>query len=309
MPMEVLVTGGAGFIGCNFVRHTAENTDWKITVLDNLTYAGKLPNLDGVLEKIKFVKGNICNKKLVGELVKEADLIVNFAAETHVDRSIKDSSNFVKTNVVGVYTILEACRQYDKRMLQISTDEVYGSIVEGSFTEESKLDPRNPYSATKACGDLLAISYNNTYGLRLAVTRTCNNFGYYQNKEKFIPTVILNAIRERPVPVYGEGKNIRDWIFVIDNCKALETVINKGSFSGNTYNISAYTEKTNIEVAKMILSLIGKPHSLIKFVQDRPGHDFRYSIKADKIADLGWKPTYSFEEGLKETINWYKKIQ
>ncbi len=306
--MEILITGGSGFIGSNFVREVSSNTTWKITVLDKLTYAGKLSNLEGVLDKIKFVKGDICNKNLVNNLVSKSDVVVNFAAETHVDRSINNAKNFIKSNVNGVYTILEACRKTDKKLLQISTDEVYGSIEVGSFTEGSKLNPRNPYSATKATGDLLAISYYTTYGLKVAITRSCNNFGFYQDKEKFIPKIIISALKNKKIPVYKDGKNIRDWIFVTDNCNAIETVINKGRFLGEIYNISGYNELTNINLVKIILDYLKKPHSLISFIEDRKGHDFRYSIKSEKIRDLGWKPKCSFQEAIKKTIDWYKLI-
>ena len=303
--MNLLVTGGAGFIGCNFVRFAVERGH-NVFVLDKLTYAGKMANLEEVKDKIIFVKGDICDKMTVDGAVKSADIVINFAAETHVDRSIESAEDFVKTNVNGVYTLLEACRKHDKKFLQISTDEVYGSIDKGSFTEESCLTPRNPYSATKASADLLAKSYHTTHGLRVAITRSCNNFGYCQDKEKFMPTVILNALRNNLIPVYGDGKNIRDWIFALDNCSAIETVLLKGDFKGGVYNISAYQEMKNIDLVKLILDKMGKPHSLIKFVADRPGHDLRYSMEAEKIREIGWKPQHRFEDSIKATIEWYK---
>ena len=303
--MRILVTGGAGFIGCNFVRYMLEKyPNDEIIVLDKLTYAGRLENLHGVMDKIIFIKGDICNKENVEE-VKDCDIIFNFAAETHVDRSILEAGVFVKTDVLGTYTLLEYARKHDiEKYIQISTDEVYGSIEEGSFKETDILDPSSPYSASKGGADLLVKAYHKTYGLPVLITRSSNNYGPYQYPEKLIPVLILNALHDKPLPIYGEGKNVRDWIYVLDNCEAIDLVFRKGK-NGETYNIGAGNEKSNIEIAKLILKELNKPESLIKFVNDRPGHDFRYSLDTSKIQKLGWKPSTTFNQGLRKTISWY----
>ena len=305
--MRILITGGAGFIGCNFVRYmlkrypTEENV-----VLDKLTYAGRLENLQDVMDKITFIKGDICNKEDV-EKVGDCDVIFNFAAETHVDRSIIDAGVFVRTDVLGTYTLLEYARRYDvEKYIQISTDEVYGSIKKGSFKEDDLLDPSSPYSASKAGADLLVKAYYKTYGLSVLITRSSNNFGPYQYPEKLIPILILNALCDKPLPIYGEGKNIRDWVYVLDNCEAINLIFQKGKI-GEIYNIASGNEKQNIEIANMILKELNKPESLIEFVTDRPGHDRRYSLDFTKIKKLGWKPKYDFETAMKITIKWYRE--
>jgi len=304
---RVLITGGAGFIGCNFVRYMLKKyPKEEIVVLDKLTYAGRLENLQDIMDKITFIKGDICDREDV-EKVKECDVIFNFAAETHVDRSIIDAGVFVKTDVMGTYTLLEYARKHEvEKYIQISTDEVYGSIEEGSFKEDDILDPSSPYSASKAGADLLVKAYHKTYGLPVLITRSSNNFGPFQYPEKLIPVLILNALHNNPLPIYGEGKNVRDWIYVLDNCEAIDVVFQKGK-TGAAYNIGGGTEKTNIEIANVILEELDKPKSLIKFVEDRPGHDFRYSLDTKKIKGLGWKPRYEFEDAIKETIRWYEE--
>ncbi len=303
--MRILITGGAGFIGCNFIRCMLERyPDDEIVVLDKLTYAGRLENLQDVMGKITFVKGDICNREDV-EKVGDCDVIFNFAAETHVDRSTIDAGVFVKTDVLGTYNLLEYARRYDiEKYIQISTDEVYGSIEKGSFKEEDILDPSSPYSASKAGADLLVRAYYKTYGLPVLITRSSNNFGPCQYPEKLIPVLILNALHDKPLPIYGEGKNIRDWIYVMDNCEAIDFVFQKGKI-GEVYNIGAGNERMNIEIANIILKELNKPMSLIRFVEDRPGHDFRYSLNCEKIKKLGWAPRYKFEDALKETIKWH----
>jgi len=304
--MKILITGGAGFIGTNFVHYIHENYDYDIVVLDKLTYAGNKDNLKDMLPDIQFIRGDIGNEEDVKVAMKDCDLVVNFAAETHVDRSITDPSIFVKTDVLGTYNLLEHVRKYDvEKYLQISTDEVYGSIEDGSFTEESNIDPSSPYSASKAGGDVLVSAYHKTYDLPVLITRSSNNYGPYQYPEKLIPLFILNAMQDKPLPVYGTGENVRDWIYVMDNCSGIDTVLNKGEF-GEVYNIGGGNEKTNIEITHMILDLLGKSESLITYVEDRLGHDLRYSLDSTKTKKLGWKPEWSFEDGLKQTVEWYR---
>jgi dTDP-glucose 4,6-dehydratase len=304
---RILVTGGAGFIGSNFVRHLLNGTDCGVINLDRLTYAGNLGNIKDLRreKRHKFVRGDIKNRKLVNSLVKKADAVVNFAAESHVDRSIRTPEIFVETNVLGTQVLLDACRRFGVRFQQISTDEVYGSRLEGSFTETDRLEPSSPYSASKAAADLLVNSYHVTYDLEVTVTRSTNNYGPNQHPEKFIPRLITNALRRKSLPVYGSGENVRDWIFVEDNCKAILTVVEKGK-KGETYNIGGGNERKNVEIAKEILRCLSLPEKMIEFVGDRPGHDFRYSLACDKIHRLGWKPQVGFEEGLQKTIDWYK---
>ncbi|MEX2723351.1 MAG: dTDP-glucose 4,6-dehydratase [Candidatus Freyarchaeota archaeon] len=305
--MRVLVTGGAGFIGSNFVRYMLSKYDYKIVVLDKLTYAGRLENLEDLMENIEFIRGDICNKEDL-ERVRECDAVINFAAETHVDRSIIDAGIFIKTDIFGTFNLLEFCRRSDIPLVQVSTDEVYGSIAEGSFKEEDALDPSSPYSSSKAGADLLARAYYKTYGLPVIITRSSNNFGPYQYPEKLIPLFIVNALQNKPLPLYGDGRNVRDWIYVLDNCEAIDLVFHKGK-KGEIYNIGGGNEKTNLEIAHRILDELKKPKSLIKFVKDRPGHDWRYSLDCKKIKLLGWKPKCKFEEALKNTIKWYKENQ
>ncbi len=307
--MKILVTGGAGFIGSNFIRYLLNKyPDYKIINLDKLTYAGNLDNLKDIQNNPRhiFIKGDICDKKIVEETVKDSiDAIVNFAAETHVDRSIADAGSFIKTDVFGTYRLLEASRKYDIKFVQISTDEVYGSIENGSFKETDPLKPSSPYSASKAGADLLTHSYYTTYNLPVLITRSSNNFGPYQHPEKLIPLFITNALQDKPLPLYGDGKNVRDWIYVLDNCKAIDLVLHKGK-EGESYNIGTGNEKTNLEMTHMILQELKKPKSLISSVKDRPGHDRRYSLDSTKIRKLGWKPQHEFEDAFKETIKWYK---
>jgi dTDP-glucose 4,6-dehydratase len=305
--MKILITGGAGFIGCNFVHYMLEKyPDEEIVVLDKLTYAGRLENLQDAMDKITFIKGDICDKEDVKK-VGNCDIIFNFAAETHVDRSIIEAGVFVKTDVLGTHNLLEYARKHDvEKYIQISTDEVYGSIEKGSFKETDILDPSSPYSASKAGADLLVRAYHKTYGLPVLTTRSSNNYGPYQYPEKLIPVLVLNALHDKPLPIYGEGKNVRDWIYVLDNCEAIDIVLQKGK-TGEIYNIGARNEKSNIGIAKLILKELNKPVSLIEFVRDRPGHDFRYSLDCEKIKELGWVLKYKFDDALKETIKWYKE--
>ncbi len=308
--MRLLVTGGAGFIGSNFIRHIlSEHPEYTVTNLDKLTYAGNLNNLKDVEtnQSYSFIKGDICNKEIVEKVIKNADVVINFAAETHVDRAIISAGLFIKTDVFGTYHLLEASRKYGvKQFIQISTDEVYGSIDKGSFFEEDKLNPRNPYSASKAGGDLLVSSFYSTYGLPVIIARSSNNFGPYQHPEKLIPLLITNALMNRRLPLYGDGMNRRDWLYVADNCRAISAVLHKGR-NGETYNIGGGNEKTNVQVARTILRMLNKPESLIEYVKDRLGHDRRYSVDCTKIKKLGWKPLSSFTDALKHTIEWYRK--
>src|SRR3990170_2893619 len=308
MQMKVLVTGGAGFIGSNFVHYMLkEHPDFEIVVLDKLTYAGRRENLQDVWNKITFIKGDITVRNDVSEATSGCDSIVNFAAETHVDRSILQAGTFVLTDVLGVYNLLETAREIDvSKFVQISTDEVYGHILKGSFKETDRLNPRNPYSASKAGAELLCRAYFETYGLPVLITRSSNNYGPYQHPEKLIPKTIINALLNRSIPVYGTGKNVRDWLYVEDNCEALDTVLHKGS-PGEIYNIGANQELENIQVVKTILEFADKPESLIRFVEDRLGHDLRYSLDTERIQRLGWKQKTEFKSGIRKTVQWYKQ--
>jgi len=308
--MMVLITGGAGFIGCNFVRHMLkQHPGTEIVVLDKLTYAGRLENLEEVMSKIRFVKGDICHRETVHEVMPGCDAVINFAAESHVDRSITSPEDFVRTDVLGVFTLLEEARRADvKRFVQISTDEVYGSTVSGSCRETDMLDPSSPYSASKAGGELLARSYVRTYGLNVMVSRSSNNYGPYQYPEKLIPVLIIRALRNQPLPIYGKGTNVRDWLHVEDNCRAIDIILQKGK-AGDIVNIGSGNEVPNIEIATRILEHMKKPKSLIQFVADRPGHDFRYSLDWSRIRDMGWRPKVEFKDGLKQTVNWYLQNQ
>ena len=306
--MRILVTGGLGFIGSNFIRYTFEKYPKSfITNLDAITYAGNLNNLKDIENNphYHFIKGDICKKEDVEEAIKDCEIIFNFAAETHVDRSIIEAGTFVKTDIIGTYTLLEMARKQSiEKFIQISTDEVYGSIEDGSFRETDPLDPSSPYSASKTGADLLVRAYYKTYGLPALITRSSNNFGPYQYPEKLIPLFITNALRNKSLPVYGDGKNVRDWLYVLDNCSAIDIVSQKGRF-GEFYNIASGNEKTNLEITNLILAELNKQDSLIQFVKDRPGHDRRYSLDFMKIKKLGWKPNYSFESAMRITINWY----
>jgi dTDP-glucose 4,6-dehydratase len=308
--MSVLVTGGAGFIGSHFVRLLLKQHREEVIVLDKLTYAGNMANLTDLQKdtRFTFVKGDICDEQLVESLASKVESIVNFAAESHVDRSITHPEDFVRSNITGPYTLLEAARKHDLRYLQISTDEVYGSILKGSFSEEDPLKPSSPYSASKAAGDLLAHAYFRTYGLNAVVTRSSNNYGPNQHPEKFIPLTITNASKNKPIPVYGDGMNVRDWLYVTENCDAIDLVRRKGR-KGEIYNIASGNELINLEVAKTILKILQKPESLLNFTTDRPGHDRRYSLNRTKTTELGFKPRITFEEGLKRTIDWYTNNQ
>ncbi|MDR1942504.1 MAG: dTDP-glucose 4,6-dehydratase [Endomicrobium sp.] len=306
--MKLLVTGGAGFIGSNFIRYIFEKyPSYKIINYDKLTYAGNPDNLKDVENNphYKFIKGDICDFKLVSKHIKNADAVINFAAETHVDRSILNAGDFIKTDVNGTFSLLEASRAYKiSKFVHISTDEVYGSILKGSFKETSPISPNSPYSAAKASSDLLVRSYFRTYGLPAVITRCSNNYGPFQYPEKLIPLFVTNALDGKDLPLYGDGKNVRDWLYVIDHCRAIDIVLHKGE-NGEVYNIGGGVEMTNIDITKLILKILGKPQSLIKKVSDRPGHDRRYSIDCSKLKKLGYKPLYTFEKALKETVKWY----
>lgn len=309
---NLLVTGGAGFIGSNFINHMLETRDDVfIANLDKLTYAGNLENLKGSEKhpNYEFIKGDIQDKELVDEIFEKYTInhVINFAAESHVDRSILSSELFFQTNVLGTHVLLEASRKYDiVRFIQVSTDEVYGSLgEEGVFTESTPLSPNSPYAASKASADLMALSFEHTYDLPVIVTRCSNNYGPFQFPEKFIPLMIINALNEKKLPVYGDGLNVRDWIYVLDHCKAIELIWEKGDIE-EIYNIGAEQEMKNIDIVKILLKHLNKSEELIEFVKDRPGHDRRYAIDAWKIkSQLGWKPEFTFEEALTDTINWY----
>lgn len=309
--MQILVTGGAGFIGSNFVRYLlgAYPTD-TVVALDKLTYAGRRENLQGLDEsaagRLTFIEGDICNPTIVREAMAECQAVVNFAAESHVDRSIEEPGGFIQTDVYGTSVLLDAARELRvDRYLQVSTDEVYGSIEDGSFTEESPLEPSSPYSASKAGGDLLVGAYSHTHGIDALVTRSSNNYGPYQYPEKLIPLCILNAFAGDPLPVYGDGKQVRDWLHVTDNCRGIDTVLRKGK-GGEVYNIGGGEERENITVVREILELTGQDESLIEFVTDRLGHDRRYSLSSERARALGWQPEIGFEHGLEQTVQWYR---
>lgn len=308
--MKILITGGAGFIGSNFVRYMLDKyKNYEIVNLDALTYCGNLENLSGIEDNhnYTFIKGDITDKELVFEITADVDYIVNFAAESHVDRSIEDPEIFIKSNVLGTQVLLDAAKKYSiKKYLQVSTDEVYGSLGEtGYFREDTPLAPNSPYSASKAGADLMVRAYNETFDLPVNITRCSNNYGPYQFPEKLIPLMISNALEDKPLPVYGDGMNVRDWLHVYDHCTAIDLVLHKGKI-GEVYNIGGNNEKKNIEIVKLILENLGKDESLIKFVKDRLGHDRRYAIDSTKIQkELGWKPKYTFETGIAETIEWY----
>jgi len=308
--MKLMITGGAGFIGSNFVHHMLDHhPDYRITVVDALTYAGNLNNLDTALANpnLSFVKVDICDPA-VSDVIAGCDLVVNFAAESHVDRSIEDARHFVRTNVEGTWRLLEACRETGvRRFLQVSTDEVYGSLgADGTFREDSPVAPSSPYSATKAAADLMVMAYVTTHKFPAIVTRCSNNYGPYQFPEKFIPLMIMQAIKGEFLPIYGDGTNIRDWIHVHDHCRALDLILHEGS-DGEVYNIGGNCEMRNIDVATRILELLGRPKTLIRMVADRPGHDHRYAVDCSKLqTTLGWNPVWDFDRGLHETIQWYR---
>ena len=308
--MNILVTGGAGFIGSNFIHYIVKrHTDWQVVNLDKLTYAGNLENLKGLeeLPSYQFIKGDITDRSQISaELSKGIDIVINFAAESHVDRSILDSSPFIDTNIKGTQVLLEGIKQNKvQKYIQVSTDEVYGSLEKGKATETSALLPNSPYAASKTSADLLCRAYWKTYGLPVVITRCSNNYGPYQFPEKLIPLVITNALEGKDIPVYGDGKNIREWIHVEDHCKALETVMQSGK-AGEIYNVGSNAAKTNLDLVKFILKVLGKSESLIKYVTDRPGHDRRYALDTGKLKrELGWQPGISFEKGMTDTVQWY----
>jgi len=303
-----LVTGGAGFIGSNYIHFLLEKyDDVKVINLDKLTYAGNLENLRDIEDdsRYRFVKGDICDETLVGQLMEEADIVVNFAAESHVDRSIEAPDAFIKTDIFGAFTLLEAARRtHIDRFIQISTDEVYGSVEQGSFVETDALMPSSPYSASKTGADRIAFSYYVTYGIPVLITRCSNNFGPYHYPEKLIPLFVTNAIEDKPLPIYGDGLNVRDWIYVEDHCDGIDFVMRKGEF-GQVYNIGGGNEKTNLEITDAILQKLGKPDDLKQFVTDRPGHDRRYSLDCTRLRKMGWAPRHSFESAMDKTIEWY----
>jgi dTDP-glucose 4,6-dehydratase len=309
--MKILVTGGAGFIGSNFVRYLLENDSiCSIVPLDKLTYAGNLDNLADLEgnPRHQFVRGDIADPELIDRLARETEAVIHFAAETHVDRSIVNADEFIRTNFYGTYVLLEAARKHHhRRFIHISTDEVYGSRAEGYFAETDPLSPSSPYSASKASSDLLVLSYYKTYGLPVVVTRCSNNYGPYQFPEKLIPLMITHALEDKPLPVYGDGLYVRDWLYVLDHCEAIHRVFRDGKL-GEIYNIGGQGDKTNLEMVHLLLEVLNKPKSLIRFVKDRPGHDRRYAVNPDKIKrELGWKPIYPFATALEKTVAWYQR--
>jgi dTDP-glucose 4,6-dehydratase len=309
--VEVLVTGGAGFIGSNFVRYALEtHRDWRVTTVDKLTYAGRLENLRDVVDHPRhaFVRADVCDAPALAPLVRRSHVIVHFAAETHVDRSLVAAGDFIRTDVMGTFVLLEAARSSSKlqRFVQISTDEVYGSVADGASRETDELRPRNPYSASKAGADRLAYSYFATYGVPVIVTRASNNYGPHQFPGKVIPLFITNAIDSIPLPLYGDGGNVRDWLHVLDHCRALDLVIERGD-SGEVYNIGGGNEVRNVDLTHRILDLVQRPATLIRSVADRQGHDRRYALDTTKVRALGWSPSADFADGLARTVAWYRE--
>jgi dTDP-glucose 4,6-dehydratase len=307
---NVLVTGGAGFIGSNFVRYALErHEDWHVTTLDKLTYAGRMENLHDVLPhpRHEFVRGDIADAAVSGPLVEQSRLVFHFAAETHVDRSIAGAAEFIKTDVIGTYVLLEAARRATglRRFVQVSTDEVYGHVPTGHSLETDELKPRNPYSASKAAADRLAYSFWATYGVPVVITRASNNYGPYQFPEKVIPLFATNALEDRPLPMYGDGGQIRDWLHVLDHCRALDAAADRG-VPGEVYNVGGGNEVPNRELARRILATLGKPETLFTTVADRLGHDRRYALDCRKLKGLGWAPEVPFEQGMRETLEWYR---
>lgn len=308
--IEVLVTGGAGFIGSNFVRYVLRaHPDWRVTTLDKLTYAGRIENLSDFADDPRhiFVHGDVADAQVANPLVERSDIVVHFAAETHVDRSIASAGDFIRTDIVGTYVLLEAARRASrlKRFIQISTDEVYGSVETGGSRETDELKPRNPYSASKAGADRLAYSYWATYGVPVTITRASNNYGPYQYPEKLIPLFITQALDQLPLPLYGDGQNVRDWLHVSDHCCAIDMLIERGE-PGEAYNIGGGNEIRNIELTYQILTLLDRPVSLIKPVTDRQAHDRRYCLDSTKLRGLGWRPRVDFVHGLRATVEWYR---
>jgi dTDP-glucose 4,6-dehydratase len=309
--MRLLVTGGAGFIGSHFIRHIlGQHPDYQVTNLDKLTYAGNLENCKDYNDKLnyKFVQGDIADEALVEDLAKDVDVIVNFAAETHVDNSIADPTEFLKANVIGTQTLLDAARKHKhERYIQVSTDEVYGDIKEGFFTENSPLKPSSPYSASKAAGDMLCQAYYRTYDTPTLISRCSNNYGEYQYPEKLIPLFIKKLLAGEKVPLYGDGSNVRDWLHVTDHCRAIDLILHQGKV-GEVYNVGAHEEHSNLEISKKLLKALGLTEDRIEFVTDRPGHDIRYAIDSSKLQkELGWTPMIQFDEGFKKMVNWYQR--
>jgi dTDP-glucose 4,6-dehydratase len=308
--MRLLVTGGAGFIASNYIHHIfSEHSDWHVTNLDKLTYAGNLENLTDIEKKnnYSFIQADIADSEAIRNVVRHGfDAIINFAAESHVDRSILEASPFITSNILGTQVLLDSAREFKvPKFIQISTDEVYGSVARGYSSESRLLSPSSPYSASKASADLLTLSYHKTFGLPVVVTRCTNNFGPFQFPEKLLPLVITNALENKAIPVYGDGKNKRDWIYVMDHCRAITAVLLRGT-PGGIYNIGAGNEKTNIDIVRRILDILGKPKSLIQFVGDRLGHDRRYAVNTSRINnDLGWNPGIDFSSALEMTVRWY----
>ena len=313
--MTVLVTGGAGFIGANFIFYMLNRRpEDRVVCLDKLTYAGNLDTLSPVMDhpRFRFVRGDICDRAAVSALFEEErpDVVVNFAAESHVDRSIEDPEVFLRTNILGTASLMDACRTYGiSRFHQVSTDEVYGDLPldrpDLLFTEETPLHTSSPYSSSKAAADLLVLSYHRTYGLPVTVSRCSNNYGPYQFPEKLIPLMISSALRDQPLPVYGQGRNVRDWLYVEDHCKAIDLILRQGR-TGEVYNVGGHNEMRNIDIVRLICRELGKPESLIAYVEDRKGHDLRYAIDPEKIRrELGWAPETAFQDGIKQTIRWY----
>lgn len=313
--MNILVTGGAGFIGCNFIRYWMDRHPGdRVICVDKLTYAGRLENLGDVLSRrnFRFVKSDICDSRAMESLFREErpKIVVNFAAESHVDRSIEDPSVFLKSNILGTSVLMDCCRKSGARFHQVSTDEVYGDLPlsEGNpFTEVSLIRPSSPYAASKASADFLVLSYHRTYGIPVTITRCSNNYGPCQYPEKLIPLTVSRALRDEEIPLYGDGKNVRDWIHVLDHCRAIEMVLMHGKI-GEIYNVGGHSEISNVEIVRKILHVLGKPENLISYVKDRPGHDRRYAMDSGKIQNqLGWKAEIPFERGLRETVEWYRK--
>ncbi|MCL1978121.1 MAG: dTDP-glucose 4,6-dehydratase [Candidatus Bathyarchaeota archaeon] len=308
--MKLLVTGGLGFIGSNFCRYMlTKYPNCELINVDKIGIGANPANLHNVEndKRYTFIKGDICNPQLMNRLIHQVDAVVNIAAETHVDRSISDPNTFLQNNTLGTFTILEAIRRHNHkaRFLQVSTDEVYGETLEGSFTENNPPKPSNPYSASKAAGDMFVLAYHKTYGLNVSITRCTNNFGPHQLPEKLIPKTVIRALRDLPIPIYGSGKNVRDWIYVQDHCSAIDTTLEKG-VAGEIYNVSAGNEVPNIDIVKKIIEQLDKPESLITYVEDRPGHDTRYSLDSTNTqTTLGWKPTCDFKKSLESTVQWY----
>ncbi|MHB1319072.1 MAG: dTDP-glucose 4,6-dehydratase [Anaerolineae bacterium] len=307
---KILVTGGAGFIGSNFVHHMLrEHPDYRIIVYDKLTYAGNLDNLKDVSEdpRYSFVLGDICDSALVRETItaQDVDTIVNFAAETHVDRSLSDAGSFVMTDVYGTFVLLEAARDLKlERYHQVSTDEVYGQVLEGASVETDRIETRSPYSASKAAGDLMVLAYHTSFGLPVTITRGSNSIGPYQYPEKVVPLFVTNALDDRPLPIYGDGLQMRDYQYVEDHCEGIDVVLHKGVL-GEIYNLGTGVETRNIDMARKLLAVLNKPESLLQYITDRPGHDRRYALNVDKIRALGWRPRHDFDSALERTVRWY----